>query len=61
MSETDKMPRGFWGYVLEGEIPVTPPPHSIMTQEEFLQFSPGMRREMWKTFIKTENDVDNSS
>jgi hypothetical protein len=55
------MPRGFWSYILEGEIPVTPPPHSTMTHEEFLQFSPGMRREMWKTFIKTENDVDNSS
>jgi len=50
------MPKGFWSYERDHEPPTTPPPDYAMTKEEFMQLSPGMRSEIWRDFIKKEND-----
>ena len=44
-------PAPYWSYV-GGPTPSHSPPNSPMTDAEWRSFSPGMRREIWRTTLR---------
>lgn len=45
----------YWTYKAASPTPINPPPGSPMTEKEWSQLSPGMRREIWRGYEEKKN------